>query len=354
MKSWSPLVMMVTLALAMTGSLGASIANASPTPRLSGIEVLQGSSYGFAEPNEIYPVGGMLWISNLDANRVTVINGTSGTVYKTLPSGKDRLWVDPRIAVQGSDVWTLGYSGGSFYPNLFVELNGSTGAVIRSTKVVANPISLQLQSTESMVASGNDLWLAVATTLYEFNGMTGKVLRSSANHLVTSSAMVLAHGDVWAFNTDGTLSEFASSTCKFIRSVSLSGAQAGTGGYPPEAMAVSGTTLWVPAGTEAFRVSTSSGGILSRLKGASFGFNKAMWVATTKNRVWVVNLAGESLTELVQSTGALVKIDKGKPYDFIDPQAAAIFGGSLWVTNSHQLHQGGAGQVGSVTVLPAS
>ncbi len=311
--------------------------------------MLHGSPYKFLEPQDIYAAGGNLWVDN-QSGEMTVINGANGTAFKVITSGKYHLFTTPK-AVQGSDIWVLGSSGRSY--NLLVELNGATGAVVRTTKIANAASSLQLDLMQSMVASSNHVWISLQSNkLYEFNGLTGKMLRSITSHLDLPSAMVLAHGDLWAFNGfGGTLSEFSQSSGKFIRSVTLPGASDALDGELPASMAVSGSNLWVPSGTEAFRVSTSSGAVLSHEGGTSFGFKDALWVATSGSHIWFTNYGANSLTELVTSTGALVRVVKGKPYDFNDPCAAATMGGRIWVANAGQFQ---AGQWGSVTVLPAT
>jgi hypothetical protein len=280
-----------------------------------------------------------------------MISASTGAVYKILNPGPYHLWLGGvPLAVAGNDIWTLGYKSG-YLLNLLVELNGSTGAIIRAISVGTK---YNLNSAHAMLVSGSDLWLGT-NALTEFNLQTGKFVRTINNHVAEPGAIATTHGDVWELNTfSGTLSEFVASTGNFLRSVSLAGAPKSYGGYPPMNMVVVGNDLWVPAGSQAFKISATTGKVLKRLNSSSFGFGKAMWVAALANRVWFVNLAGNTVTELNEASATLVKIDKGSPYDFKNPQAAAVVDGSVWVTNSYQLQAPSASANGSITVLPAT
>ena len=326
-------------------------AGASQVPHLSGVHVLQGSQYKFADPFEIYAVAGRLWITNGGTNQLTVISASTGSVYKVLNPGPYHLWLGGvPLAVAGNDIWTLGYKTG-YLLNLLVELNGSTGAVIRAINVGTK---YNLNSAHAMIVSGSEMWLGT-NTLTEFNLLTGRVVRSISSHVFLPEAIAVAHGDVWEFNAAGgvTLSEFATSSGKFQRSISLPGTPSSYGGYPPMNMVIVGNDLWLPAGSQAFKISTVTGKVLTRLNKPSYGIGKAMWVVALSNRVWFVNLQANSVTELNQSSAALVHVDKGSPYNFENPQAAAVIDGSVWVTNSYQF-QSPPTNGGSITVLPAT
>jgi hypothetical protein len=113
-------------------------AGASEISHVSGIQVMQGSQYKFADPLEIYAVAGRLWINNADSNELTIVSAPSGNVDRILDPGQYHLWLGGvPLTVVGNDVWTLGYKTGyktGYLLNLLVELNGSTGAIIeRST-----------------------------------------------------------------------------------------------------------------------------------------------------------------------------------------------------------------------------
>lgn len=70
------------------------------------------------------------------------------------------------------------------------------------------------------------------------------------------------------------------------------------------------------------------------LSGASYGFNGPDAIATDGTHVWVANGGeGGSVTELSQSTGALVKVLSGRSYGFNYPDAIASDGTHVWVAN---------------------
>jgi hypothetical protein len=65
-----------------------------------------------------------------------------------------------------------------------------------------------------------------------------------------------------------------------------------------------------------------------------WGFNSPSPVATDSTDVWVVNAAGDSVTELSASTGALVQVNSSSAYGFDDSDAVATDGTNVWVTNA--------------------
>lgn len=88
---------------------------------------------------------------------------------------------------------------------------------------------------------------------------------------------------------------------------------------------VAANGVWVSAGNFDFPVSIASDGV----------------------HVWVVNLDGESVTELRARTGGLVKVISGSRYRFGDVVAIASDGTHAWVANY------GYGSHYSVTELSA-
>jgi hypothetical protein len=194
------------------------------------------------------------------------------------------------------------------------------------------------------------MWLGT-NQLTEFNLLTGKFVRAIADQVEGPCAITPTHGDIWEFNVPGTLAEFSASSGKFLRSVDLRGAPRSYEGYPPLNMVTVGNDLWIPAGSQAFMVSSVTGKVLKRLDTSKYDFDKAMWVTALGNRVWFVNLGSSSVTELNESSAGLVAVDRGSPYAFENPQAAAVVDGSVWVTNSYQFQ---ATVNGSLTVFPAT
>jgi hypothetical protein len=323
-----------------------SAAQASTCPKISGTKVLKGARYQFAEPASTVAVAGRVWVASI-GNRATIVNPASGAVVKVLGPGPYHLWLSPLLAVQGNDVWTLGYKSG-YLLNDLVELNGSTGSFIRAINVGT---SHDLNSEHSMIVSNGFLWVGT-NVLCEFNLRTGKFVRSITRHVIGPSAIAVTRGQVWEVNVDGTLSVFNATTGAFVHEVALPGTPASYGGDPPTEMAVSGSDLWVPAGTQVFKISTATSGVLLRMNAPSWGLKSAMAAVTSGGHVWIVSYGNNSVLEVSESTGMLVKTDKGSPYSFNVPWGATIASGSVWVANSSQSIA--ANNPGSVTVFPAT
>jgi hypothetical protein len=337
----------VAVIAALVAAGAAPAARASSSPAIAGIKVLKGSAYKFAWPFAPFAVAGRIWVTNLDANRVTILNPTTGAVAKVLNPGSYHLWSAPTaLAVQGNNVWTLGFKSG-YALSYLVELNGVTGAVVRAINVGT---SHNLNSEHAMVVSGGFLWIGT-NVLSEFNLTTGRFVRSIVNHAIAPAAITVTSGHVWMVDVSGSLSEFNATTGAFMRQVTLPGAGAAIGGYPPVELALTGTSLWVPTGSLVFEVSTATGAVV-RLHTSSWGLNKAMATVAAGGHVWIVSFGSNEVVEVSASTSTLVKTETGAPYDFNYPWGAVVADGHVWVANSSQAL--GTSDPGSVTVFPAT
>ena len=79
--------------------------------------------------------------------------------------------------------------------------------------------------------------------------------------------------------------------------------------------------------------STGAAAVPAGVKGPrvlGWGFNEPVGVSSEGGDVWVVNTAGDSLTELDAATGALVRVLSASSYGFDDPVAASSDGSHVW------------------------
>ena len=81
------------------------------------------------------------------------------------------------------------------------------------------------------------------------------------------------------------------------------------------------------------------------ISGPAYKLDYAYAMALSGDDLFVANLYGGSVTELNASTGSLVRVLAGSPYNFVDPDGMALSGDDLFVANAGD---------GSVTELPAS
>jgi len=65
-------------------------------------------------------------------------------------------------------------------------------------------------------------------------------------------------------------------------------------------------------------------------------FDNPVAIAVSGSDVWVVNMAGNSITEFNAHTGSLVRVISAKADSFHHPDGIAIQGSHLWVTNGNE------------------
>jgi len=69
-------------------------------------------------------------------------------------------------------------------------------------------------------------------------------------------------------------------------------------------------------GNSVTELSASTGALVKLIRGRSYGFNDPDAIATGGNHIWVANAGDNSVTGLSASTGALVKVVSGSNYGF--------------------------------------
>jgi DNA-binding beta-propeller fold protein YncE len=81
----------------------------------------------------------------------------------------------------------------------------------------------------------------------------------------------------------------------------------------PDAVSSDGTDVWVAnrfggasGNGTVTELSASTGGLVAVLSDSSYGFDNPDAISSNGNDVWVANSNGNSVTELSESTGALV------------------------------------------------
>ena len=105
----------------------------------------------------------------------------------------------------------------------------------------------------------------------------------------------------------------------------------GWGFDEPDAVAADGTHVWVAnaSGDSVTELSESTGALVKVLSARSYGFDVPDAIAADGTHVWVADSNGHSVTELSQSTGALVKVLRG----IHGPDGIAVDGTHVWVAD---------------------
>jgi len=93
-----------------------------------------------------------------------------------------------------------------------------------------------------------------------------------------------------------------------------------------------GNDVWVANwyGNSVIELSETTGALMKVISGSSYGFDYPRAITSDGTHVWVANWYGNSVTELSASTGALVKFNNGSGYGFDDPEAITSDGTHVW------------------------
>jgi outer membrane protein assembly factor BamB len=211
------------------------------------------------------------------AGDIVEINLASGAVVKTISQ------LGARSAVaSGSDLWVLGNDG-------LYMVDESTGNVLKTVGAG----SLRLQDTLGFMASiGGQLWIssfsinpygATDGAVVALNEMTGKIVHRATSGLHGPISVVSSGADLWIANAYGSdVTELNQTTAKLVRLVPLAGSWA---------------------------------------------------TAYAKGRVWVTTENGDSVTLLNPRTGKRELLISSKADDFDWPYAVAMDGTHAWVPN---------------------
>ena len=140
-----------------------------------------------------------------------------------------------------------------------------------------------------------------------------RMLRRKAICMVAAVSLVTSAGAVAAF---GSSTSAAATTARGavppVREHAASGVRAlprVDGLHAPVAIASDGTHVWVAndLGDSVTELLASTGALVKVISGPSYKFRTPVAVASDGTHVWVANDSGDSVTELLASTGALVR-----------------------------------------------
>lgn len=136
---------------------------------------------------------------------------------------------------------------------------------------------------------------------------------------------------LWVTNQENSVTEVDASTL-----VGRGIAGSGYGLDSPAAVSSDASHVWVAnvAGNSMTELDASTGAVVQVISGPSFGFNQPDAVSSDGAHVWIANFAGNSVTELDASTGALVQLLSGPGYPFSNPRAVSSDGAHVWVVGA--------------------
>jgi hypothetical protein len=320
-------VTVVTVLLAIAAANGGRVA-ASETPRVGAVHVLK-QPYEFSAPWTAYGVGGRVWVPGAGATYwtgTTMLSPASGAKLRTITNGGTAPCSSTADAVDGSRVWALLPCGPT---RKLVELNGSTGAVVRTLQL---HVELAVSTgCACLAASGHELWVVwrpntIFGALTRVDLTNGASTTWSSRLLERAGPLVLAGGSVWV-GEDRYVARYRASTGAPLGRTFLPEGETGI------ALAAALGSLFIPGRNALTVVSTATGAITRQLAAKFYGFHDGGGIATNGSDVWVTNAATSSITEVDASTGRLLGILKGPRFGFDLPRGLTYYRGKLWVAN---------------------
>lgn len=152
--------------------------------------------------------------------------------------------------------------------------------------------------------------------------------------LSQSTYLAATTNNVWASGSSHVtpIWELSASTGAVTREVEVP-----TNGMEnPNALAAAGKDLWVLCAAfddhPVLAEVSASGQVLRILEGPAYGFDGPVSVTTGGGDVFVANSQGNSVSEVSQPTGRLVRIFRGKNGELVSPFRMAVAHQTLWVT----------------------
>ena len=302
------------------------------------VQVISGSQYGFNQPDGISSDGTDVWVTNPGNNSVTEFSASTGALVQVI-SGSQYDFSDPTaILSDGTHVWVTNYDG-----NSVTELSASTGALVQVLNATLANSQPEFYAPDGLAESGGSVWVSnwgptvvgasaegMITELSASTGALVQVVDNPNSSYGAESGIAADANDIWVTNTDGgSVSEFSTSNGASVQYMNGAAYEFAS----PEAITTDGTDVWVVNGggngeTTEFSAST---GALVQLLDAVNGANIAAMSADGTD-LWVVGSA--AVTELVETTGAVVATLTGVPYDFQGSERISINQGTAWVTNA--------------------
>ena len=290
---------------------------------------LLADGYGFHGDDEVALAGPFLLVHNANET-VSVIRASDDSLVRriSLPNAvpstqSPSSW----IATATDRTWI--YDGSSPNPGMML-VDIASGQVLRITQGSAYGFN----HPGPIASDGTHLWVGSGTTVTEISPNAGgtllRVLKAPAFKFSVTSIAADAV-DVWVLNSTGTITELSAATGGLVRNVSgssfaLKGATA---------IASDGSHVWVanPCGpicskrqSGSLTELTTSGELVAVLSSSKFDFHAPTSLATDGTDVWVVNAASSQVTEIENSTGALVRlIDASNGSIAVDSQ-------HVWIT----------------------
>lgn len=362
---WSLRVVGLSIGCAFCLLVGAAAADAAVgKAHVAGGRLSEHALSSFDEPMALAVVGEDVWVANEAAvpaprgptGSLTELDASTGMVLDTLPFGSYHLWGPDALTVSGADLYVGNFTQGC---GCVTEVNVTSGAYIRALGL--NKSWSYNGAVTSVAVSGADVWIAegnlgrvveLATTtghrlhtltaqsvpfsninsrrpgpislvsngrvlfgidangsvveIKETTARISKVISAQHTGLDAPSAAISLDGNLWVSDAAGStaLVEIDETTGAVVRRVS----DGAIGLSDCTAIASDGNDLWLADSDAVAEINATTGAELLHLSAPSYRFDGVSSLATDGTHLWATNAAGNSVTEIANSSGALTRV----------------------------------------------
>lgn len=293
--------------------------SAAQAPHLSGANVF---GWDFSFPDAVASDGGDVWVANAYAGTVVELDAATGALVRVLAGTTYRFSYPDAVVTDGTDVWVLNGSHGGI-----TEFEAASGALVQTF----SSTSPDFQFPNAMASDGTDLFVVCNNTdsLFEFSESTGALVREvagSSHGLSEPQTVAVGGGHVWVGDSTGGVAELNESDGSLVQVIANAGASG---------IATDGTHVWTTdeGSNTVTELDESTGAVVATLTGPSYGFLGPIGVTSDGTDVWVANGDGRTIMELSAATGQRLKVVRvaGTGRSFLT--SIGSDGTDLWVAN---------------------
>jgi hypothetical protein len=357
----------VTLGAALTISSASSLMTSSPA---------SATSAAFDHPGAIALDGdGHLWIANQDRFGVTEVQASTGKVIRHVNAKADG-FIDPTsIAVSGNNVWVV--SGGVEQTNgtsrygMATELNAASGNLVRTINLKKHGVT----GLSAVSADSKHVWISAdgGDQVVELSNATGRIVRVFRGRVkfVESGGIYSDGRHVWISSLESSegMIERSARSGKIIHVITPMKMEVPPGGgskvptyLGPQFVTAGEHYVWTGNdggtsmklnGGSVTQIDITTGKIVRTIDTPADRFLGVMRdIVSDGTHVWIVNGSvstrygrrGNSVTELNDANGSLVRVVHLHNGIYSDPFGLASNGIDVWVVDQG----GGTEGIGSV------
>ena len=262
-----------------------------------------GPTFGFSGPTAIATVGTQLVVANGTGNSLTEFNAGSNTLVRQISGSQYKFSQPVALTVVNGDIYVLS-SGGSV-----TEVNATTGQLVG----VASGPTFGFSQPTSIAAAGGDIFVtnSSANSVTELNAQTlafVATLSGTKYQFAQPTGIAAVGNGLWVTNqAASSVTEFNALTGHVVRVV--------VSGYLPTPGPITFGQGYVftasPPGSSPMvsQITPQTGAVNWMMCNTNgpYLFDNPQALVTVGAKLWVINEGGNSLTEMVAASGALVR-----------------------------------------------